>query len=248
MTHILIPAQNASTWTGPTGNNTYLLPGRVTTLIDAGVGKPEHVDAIARELGGQPLSLVLLTHGHTDHASGVPAIVARWPDVRVRQYGVGTEPIADGHVIEVGDGVVTAVHTPGHAPDHVCFWHPESRALFAGDMVIAGTTVMIPASRGGNLRAYLRSLDRLIALEPSVVYPGHGAVIDRPVGLMRAYVAHRLEREAQVRACLERGLRRPEAIVTAIYGPIDEALAPAAAETVRAHIQKLREDDPGLLD
>ena len=92
MSHILLPAHNASTWTGPTGNNTYLLPGRVPTLIDAGVGKPEHVDAVAHALGGRPLALVLITHGHSDHVNGVPALVARWPDVRVRQFGAGNEP------------------------------------------------------------------------------------------------------------------------------------------------------------
>ena len=121
MSHILLPAHNASTWTGPTGNNTYLLPGAVPTLIDAGVGKPEHVDAIADALGGRPLALVLITHGHSDHVNGVPALVARWPDVRIRQFGAGNEPILDGEVIAAGDRTVTAIHTPGHSPDHCCF-------------------------------------------------------------------------------------------------------------------------------
>ena len=125
MSHILLPAHNASTWTGPTGNNTYLLPGAVPTLIDAGVGKPEHVDAVAHALGGRPLALVLITHGHSDHVNGVPALVARWPDVRVRQFGAGNEPILDGEVIAAGDGAVTAIHTPGHAADHCCF--PSAR-------------------------------------------------------------------------------------------------------------------------
>ena len=77
MQHILLPANNASTWTGPTGNNTWLLPGRTPTLIDAGVGNPEHIEAIAQALDGRPLALVLITHGHSDHLNGVPAITAR---------------------------------------------------------------------------------------------------------------------------------------------------------------------------
>ncbi len=100
MHHILLPALNASTWTGPTGTNTYLLPGRMPTLIDAGVGKPEHIEAIARELQGAPLALVLITHGHSDHAAGYLPLSARWPDVRIRQFGSGDQPIEDEEVIE----------------------------------------------------------------------------------------------------------------------------------------------------
>ena len=80
---ILLPAHNASEWTGPTGNNTYLLAGRVPTLVDAGVGQPAHIEAVADALDGSPLALVLITHGHSDHVKGVPALLARWPAARV---------------------------------------------------------------------------------------------------------------------------------------------------------------------
>ena len=80
---ICLPACNPSSWTGPTGTNTYLLAGGVTTLIDAGVGHPDHLDAVAAALEGAPLSQVLITHGHSDHAGGIPALLARWPDLRV---------------------------------------------------------------------------------------------------------------------------------------------------------------------
>ena len=96
MRHILLPALNASTWTGPTGTNTYLLPGRMPTLIDAGVGKPEHIEAIARELHGAA------ARARPHHARRIPITragclrsSARWPDVRIRQFGVGEQPIED---------------------------------------------------------------------------------------------------------------------------------------------------------
>ena len=82
---LLLPAHNPSPWTGATGNNTYFLDGAATTLIDAGAGHPEHIAAIGRALGGRPLMQILVTHGHTDHVSGIPALGARWPGVQVRK-------------------------------------------------------------------------------------------------------------------------------------------------------------------
>jgi glyoxylase-like metal-dependent hydrolase (beta-lactamase superfamily II) len=237
LTHILIPAHNASTWTGPTGNNTYLLPGRVPTLIDAGVGKAEHVDAIARELGGRPLALVLLTHGHPDHASGVPAIAARWPDVSVRQYGTGAEPIADACVIDVGDATVTAVHTPGHAPDHVCF--VDGTEVFCGDLARAGGTIVIPAGRGGDLTDYLASLERVRCLRPARLLPGHGPIIENPDAVIDGYVRHRAQRDHQILSVLNEGPSLPDEISSRIYGTLAPELTKAAAQTVLAHLIKL---------
>ena len=159
MHHTIIPAHNASTWTGPTGNNTYLLPGRIPTLVDAGIGKQEHLDAVAEALGGAPLALVLVTHGHSDHVNGVPAIIERWPNVRVRRFGSGEQPIEDGEAIAAGDGVVTAIYTPGHATDHCCFAADDE--IFCGDLIRSGGTIVIPANRGGDLTQYLASLRRV---------------------------------------------------------------------------------------
>src|SRR5262245_15451780 len=154
----LISAANPGPLTG-SGNNTWLLDGAEPTLVDAGIGAPAHVEAVAMALGGRPLARVIVTHGHADHASGVPALRSRWPDVVACKWltaeDAGWTRLNDGDRLRAGDETVTILHTPGHAEDHVCVWHEASRALFAGDMVIAGTTVMIPHGRGGSLRAYL---------------------------------------------------------------------------------------------
>ncbi len=240
MHHILLPALNASTWTGPTGTNTYLLPGRMPTLIDAGVGKPEHIEAIARELQGAPLALVLITHGHSDHANGVPAIVTRWPDVRIRQFGSGDQPIADEEVIEAGDGALTVLHTPGHSPDHCCFL--DGRDLYCGDLVQAGATVVIPASRGGDLSDYLASLERIRRLQVRRLLPGHGPFIENPDVLIDDYVRHRVKRERQIFDILLSGGSTVEQIVSRIYAGLAPALLPAATETVLAHLRKLAKE------
>src|SRR5688572_30143182 len=114
-----IPAGNPSPWTGPEGNNTYLLPGAVPTLVDAGVGEPAHIAAVADALGGVALAQLPITHSHPDHVRGVPALAARWPQVVVRN--LAPDVCRDGESIRAGDTSLIALHTPGHAADHFCF-------------------------------------------------------------------------------------------------------------------------------
>jgi glyoxylase-like metal-dependent hydrolase (beta-lactamase superfamily II) len=241
-----LPARNPGPYTGR-GNNTWLLDGAEPALIDAGVGVQEHVDAIAGALGGRPLARVLVTHGHTDHASGVPALRARWPNLSAHKWTAGDEPgwlpLGDGQTIRAGNIDLVVVHTPGHAADHVCFWNPLTADLFAGDMVVRGTTVMIPGGRGGSLREYLDSLRRLAALRPERIYPGHGPIIDRPLDLIAEYLEQRQMREAQVIACLRDGVTDPEAMLPRIYPDLAPTLRPAALATIEAHLEKLREDE-----
>jgi len=243
MNPILIHAANPGAMTGP-GNNTWLLMGAEPTLIDAGVGASSHVEAIARALEGRELSRALVTHGHADHASGAPALKARWPGVELAKFAPwdGWRGLADGDRITAGDSLLTVVHTPGHALDHVCFWNPDTRELFAGDMLALGTTIMIPAGRGGGLRAYITSLERLAALGPARVFPGHGAIIEKPMELIAEYLAHRRMREEQVRHCLEQGLTDAGAIVERLYPGLPAGLVAAARATIEAHVEKLRED------
>jgi glyoxylase-like metal-dependent hydrolase (beta-lactamase superfamily II) len=236
---IVIPAGNPSQWTGPTGNNTYLFVGRTPTIIDAGVGNPSHVEAIASALGDRALETILLTHAHSDHASGVPALLDRWPHAAVRP---GAKAFSDGEAIDAGDSVLIALHAPGHSADHFCFLDRETNEVFCGDLARLGGTIVIPASRGGDLRAYLASLQRIRDLQPKRLWPGHGPVVEDPVRLIDQYVEHRRTREAQIVDALRRGLSSRAEIVKDVYPHLPDALAAAASESVLAHLRKLEQD------
>jgi len=238
---MLLYANNASEWTGPTGNNTYLLLGRPAILIDAGVGDAAHLDAIDAALDGAALGLVMITHGHVDHVAGAPALVKRFPGVVIRGGGAG-EPFVDGEIIRGGGTALRVVHTPGHAPDHFCFLDENLREVYCGDLARIGGTVVIPASRGGNLRHYLESLARIRELNPARLLPAHGPVVEDPLQLIDEYVAHRSARERQITQALDEGCTSVDALVARIYPGLSSALLPAAQETVRAHLEKLRDD------
>jgi glyoxylase-like metal-dependent hydrolase (beta-lactamase superfamily II) len=238
MTPLLIPAGNASEWTGPTGNNTWLLPGREPTLIDAGVGREEHVAAIAEALGDASLARVLITHAHPDHVGGLPALRTRWPSLLVIPATIREIPLE----VPAGDGTLEIVPTPGHSPDHLCFFDRESKDLYCGDLARRGGTIVIPAKSGGDLRAYLTSLTRIRDLQPRRLLPGHGPIVEDPVSLIDEYIAHREQREQQILQAMLVGARTVDDIVSRVYPGLSASLRAAAADTVRAHLIKLRDE------
>ena len=250
MEPIAIHAHNPGPMTGD-GNWTWLLKGRVTTLIDAGTGDARHLDALAGALDGTPLAQVLVTHAHGDHSSGVLPLCERFPGVRFRKmpwpgrdskWPVEWDPIVPGELIEAGDGTLTAVYTPGHAPDHLCFWDEDSRSLYCGDLAQSGATVWIPFELRGDLSDYLASIERVLQLAPARMLPAHGPVIKDPEPLLRRYVEHRLARERQIVESMLEGATTADEITADVYRALSEKLLPMARQGVLAHLVKLERD------
>lgn len=237
------------------GNNTYLIARDAgpAALIDAGVGDARHLESLQDALAarGATLADVLVTHAHTDHASGAPALASAhcsavfrkypWPEEDAR-YPVAWQPVEDEQEIDAGSQRLRVLVTPGHSPDHVVFWHEESRSAFAGDLVTQGSSVMIQWSRGGDLIQYLAALERLLAMAPRTIYPAHGPIVSEPMDLLKAYLTHRRMRERQVMAALQSGRATVHDIADSIYHGVEPSLMPAARENVRAHLEKLRHD------
>jgi glyoxylase-like metal-dependent hydrolase (beta-lactamase superfamily II) len=234
------------------GNWTYLVPGRAATLVDAGVGHDRHLEAVFAHAPEGPAQ-VLVTHIHPDHASGAPALAKRAPQARFAKYpwpardsdvAVPWRFLRDGDLVRAGDGALQVVHTPGHSPDHVAFLHAESGTVFTGDLLVQGSTVVIPASSGGVLRDYLQSLQRLSTLGIRRALPAHGPPIEDPLALIAQYLAHRRQREQEVLDALggaNEGVGLA-AIAARIYRDLAPPLVPQARESVLAHLEKLAGD------
>jgi glyoxylase-like metal-dependent hydrolase (beta-lactamase superfamily II) len=235
------------------GTNTYVVGRGDVAIIDPGIPDPVFVERVAREVGnrGTPV-IILLTHTHIDHIGGV-APLAEQLNVPVAAFGDSgdvapfvTRRLRDGDEIALGEASLVALHTPGHASNHLCYQMPSERALFAGDLVAGFGTVVI-APPDGNMRDYLSSLERLLALDIERIYPGHGPVVEDANAKLEEYIAHRRERERQVVEALEAGLTEIPAMVKRIYAEVPEVLHPMAERSVLAHLELLLAEDRAAL-
>lgn len=234
------------------GTNTYVVDGYV---IDPGPDDPGHLERV-REAAGEEIAGVLLTHGHSDHSAGVEALGAPllWGEAMKesemealrRALEAGTADASGGFLsnsernppetIEVGP--FTAIPTPGHAPDHVCFVLGD--VCFCGDLILGhGSSIVPPAAGGGSLADYLRSLDAVEALDADVLAPGHGPWITDPGAKIAEYREHRLDRERRLLAALKGGERSRAALLAGVWDDVPEQLRPAAAFAMQAHVEKL---------
>ncbi|HEX5726530.1 MAG TPA: MBL fold metallo-hydrolase, partial [Longimicrobiaceae bacterium] len=233
------------------GTRTFLVGSARPAVIDPGPADAAHLDALLAALGGVRPVAILLTHAHPDHAAAAPALAERTgAPLRMGRGSLaqvpGARALADGEGVDTDAGLLIALVTPGHAPEHLCFlWTggdaPPGGALFAGDHFMGGSDTTLVSPPEGDLAAYLRSLDRVAAVAPGIVYPAHGPPLTDPAAAVERYRAHRYARIGQVMEALRgRGPSPAGALVDAVYGPgLPPALRPAAAGSVAAVLDYL---------
>ncbi len=244
--------QNPSAFTGP-GTNTYLVgTGVDRILLDTGQGIPEYLPVLrgALERLGCGLQEIVLTHGHVDHIGGVSSVQEQHGSLRVSKFpwapfddpwDLEIAPLADGDVVQTEGATLRAVHTPGHAADHLCYVLEEEGAIFSGDNVLGVGTTVIPVE-GGDLVEYMNSLERLLREKPAVIYPAHGPRIPDGVAKLHEYIGHREAREREIMAALEAGRDRIPAVVELVYAAYPVALHAAAGMSVCSHLLKLERE------
>jgi glyoxylase-like metal-dependent hydrolase (beta-lactamase superfamily II)/8-oxo-dGTP pyrophosphatase MutT (NUDIX family) len=242
-----VTAPNPGAMTGP-GTNTYLVGEDEIAVVDPGPALDSHVAKIL-EVGAGRIRWILTTHTHKDHSPAAAALkAATGAQVLGRPAPAGASQDqdyvaervpADGEKLMLGKLSLRAIHTPGHASNHLCYLLENTKMLFTGDHVMQGSTVVINPP-DGDMRAYLASLEKLLAEDIAIIAPGHGYLIGAPHKEVRRLVAHRLAREAKVAAALARcGPATLEELVAQVYDDVSPKLHPVAMRSLNAHLDKL---------
>ncbi len=243
-----------------TGTQTYLVGRGEVAVVDPGPlgDDPDHIAALIRILAEEKVTAILCTHTHRDHspaaaplsaATGAPIIGCAplvLEDDGPRADASFDATYAPDRVLGDGDQLsglgwtLTALATPGHTSNHLCFALEEEKALFTGDHVMGWSTSVV-SPPDGDMAAYMRSLALLMDREDGIYYPAHGAPIENPKRLVRGMMGHRKQREGQILRLLEAGTGHIPDMVSSMYKGVDKRLYPAAGRSVLAHLIDLRD-------
>jgi glyoxylase-like metal-dependent hydrolase (beta-lactamase superfamily II) len=243
---VRLTAPNPGMMTGP-GTNSYLVGTSAVVVVDPGPDDDGHVRALAA-LGAGRIRWIVVTHTHRDHSPGTAALAALTGaevlGFDARDGFVPDRAVGDGSTV-AGEGfTLRALHTPGHASNHLCWLLSEEGMLFSGDHVMGGSTVVI-SPPDGDMARYLDSLRRLRALAPPLasIAPGHGALLVDPATTLDGVIAHRLAREAGVAEVLRRaGPATVDEMLGDVYADVRDELLPVARFSLWAHLRKLADD------
>ena len=246
--HVLAHNPSAFTYNG---TQTYLLGQRELAVIDPGPDLPDHLDALEQAVAGRPVVAIMCTHTHRDHSPAAKPLAERTGAPIVGCAALALETVGpradasfdgdyapdrvlqDGDTLDIDGQTVTAVATPGHTSNHLCFAY--AGALFTGDHVMGwSTTVVVPPD--GDMAAYMQSLDKLRQGADRVYYPAHGEPVTKPQQYVRSLIRHRMQRERQILKLVGEKPRAITDIVTNAYPGLDPRLVPAAGGSVLAHL------------
>jgi glyoxylase-like metal-dependent hydrolase (beta-lactamase superfamily II) len=253
-------AHNPSAFTY-TGTGTFVVgaggEGSIVAVIDPGPADPDHIAALVDALRDETVSHIVITHTHMDHSPAAPALA-----VATGAKIVGCAPLAlsddgpradagfdadyapdavmvDGDSISGPGWTLTAVATPGHTSNHLCFALAEEKALFTGDHVMGWSTTVV-APPDGDMAAYMASLKKLLDRDDAIYHPTHGEPVTDTKRFVRGLITHRKQRETQILKRLAKGPEAIPAMVAVMYASIDPRLHPAAGRSVLAHLIDLR--------
>jgi glyoxylase-like metal-dependent hydrolase (beta-lactamase superfamily II) len=252
-----VVAGNAGPYTFK-GTSTFIVGRGRVAVIDPGPDDPAHLASLLEALRGETVSHILVTHSHADHSPLAKALQMA-TGARTYAYGAVAAPggaaglrldasidhgftpderLGDGDAVSGPGWTLTALFTPGHMSNHLCFALPEENALFSGDHVMSWATSVI-APPDGDMGQYFASLEKLLTRQDAVYHPGHGPSRRDPAALVHGYLGHRRMREEAIRASVENGAHGVGEVVAAVYKGLDPALHGAAALSATAHLDHL---------